>query len=349
MEKLMIQPINKLLAMGFDEASFALVTGLKQLQKTPHYTTDRTRLNKLMAMSQASPNQLFPAPSLPDVKQYQQPLPWSLKLLSQSYEMKHLTFHSAKPLGLPNNDTAHAYYLYRPGYEQAPTLFYMHGWMAYSPTLWLRPPLSWAVPLGMNVFFLEQPFHMHRCPPGTQSGQMSLSGDLLMGLESIQQSVSDVRAGLLWLQAHGIKEVALLGRSLGGLVAATTLTVESGFSCAILDIPAVSPHSAIWRSNYTRLVRAELIQQGFDEQETAAFFEIIRPGRFQPALDHRRILLIEAIADRACFPDETERFAQEWNLTTVHINTGHLSVMLSRQAKRSAHDFLNYWLKSSLA
>lgn len=336
--------ISEMFGVGFDEASFALVTGLMRFQKSSQYTTDRTHLERLLARADYTPQELFPTPPRPVVTERSIPVPWQLKPLAQKYQMKHLTFPSAQPLGQPNNDTVHAYYLYRPGFEQAPTIFYLHGWMAYNPALWLRPPLNWAEPLGMNVFMMEQPFHMHRCPPGTQSGQLSLSGDLLMGMLSVQQSVSDTRAALTWLQSQGIDKIALLGRSLGGLVAASTLTVEPDFTCAILDIPAVSPHSSIWRSNYTRQIRSDLRRQGFDEQETAAFFEMVRPGRFRPTLDPKRILLIEATADRACFPDETERFAQEWNLPIVRIPLGHMSVMLSREAKRAAQNFLVKWL-----
>lgn len=336
--------LTKLFAVGFDEASFALVTGLRRFQKIPHYTTDRERLQTLLELSESNAEELFPRPPTPVATEEDAPVPWQVKPWGQPYRMKHITFPSAQPLGFENNDTVHAYYLYRPGLEQGPTLYYLHGWMAPSPAMWLRPPLSVAEPLGLNVFFLEQPFHMHRCPPGTQSGQLSINGDLLMGIQGMQQSVSDVRSGLAWLKAQGVEKVALLGRSMGGLVAASTLTIEAGFTCALLDIPAVSPHSTIWRSNYTRLIRAELESQGFDEQETAAFFDVVRPGRFHPAVASERILLIEATADRACFPDETERFAQEWKLPIVRVGTGHMSIILSRRATRSAQDFLSRWL-----
>ncbi len=340
-------PISKLFAAGFDEASFALVTGLKQLQKKPQqFVTNRGNLEMLREMMQHGPEEFFVKPPNPQVQEEMVVRPWQISPYGQEYQVKHVTFPSAVSLGYENNDTVHGYFLYRPGYEQAPTLFYLHGWMAYSYGLWLRGPLSWAEALGLNVFFMEQPFHMRRCPPGSQSGEMSLSGDLMMGMAGVQQAVSDTRASLAWLKMQGVEQVGLLGRSMGGLVAASSLTVETEFDCAILDIPAVSPQNTIWRSSYTRLVREELRQQGFDEQETAAFFEVVRPGRFQPTIDPERILLIEATADRACFPDETERFAQEWKLPTVRINTGHMSIMLSRQARRSALEFLGRWLNT---
>jgi dienelactone hydrolase len=339
---------TELFGRGFDEASFALITSMKRFQKSPQYVTDRQSLENLLTKAEATPQELFAAPPVPVVEEGEMAVPWQVLPLGRQYRMKHISFASAHPSGQPNNDIVHGYYLYREGNEQGPTLFYLHGWMAYSMALWLRPPLGWAEPLGLNVFFLEQPYHMRRCPPGTQSGQLSLNGDLLMGMVTIQQSVSDVRSALYWLQQkQGVKQVGLLGRSMGGLVAATTLAAEPGFDCAILDIPAVSPHSAIWRSSYTRLVRAELEQQGFDEEETAEFFEVVRPGRFRPAIDPERILLIEATADRACFPDETERFAQEWGVNLVRVPFGHMSIMFSRQAKRSAMSFLQKWLDIS--
>ena len=337
---------SELLGSGFDETAFAFVTNLKRFQKssTP-YITDRAYLEGLDAMRDCSPQQLFPTPPLPSVSERAIARPWQLSPYGLQYRVKHLTFPSAHPLGQVNNDTVHAYYLYRPGHEQGPTLFYLHGWMAYNPGLWLRPPFSWAEPLGLNIFFMEQPFHMHRSPPGTSSGELSLNGDLMLGLEGVRQAVSDVRASLAWLKtSQGVEKVGLLGRSLGGLVAASTLTVEPGFECAVLDIPAVSPHSSIWRSSYTRFMRAELRKQGLDEQQTAAQFEILRPGRFKPVLEPERIMLIEATADRACFPEETERFAQEWGLTTVKIGFGHMSVILSRQSKRAGREFLARWL-----
>ncbi len=339
--------ITRVFGAGFDEASFAIVNGLMRFQKTSAFLTDRNRLQQVQNLREQSAVELFAAPPRPtEIKSENFPLPWQVAPYGVGYKAEYISFPSAIKLDVPNNDTVYGYYIYRPGHETAPTLFYLHGWMAYSPAMWLRPPLSLAQPLGLNVFFLEQPFHMHRTPPGTSSGQLSVSGDLLMALNGVQQAVSDVRAGLQWLKdAQGVEKVALLGRSMGGLVAATTLTVEASFACAILDIPAVSPHSSIWRSNYTRSVRSELLKQGLSPEETMAAFEALRPGRFPPTLDSKRILLIEATADRACFPEDTERFAHEWNLPIVRVEFGHMSVILSRQARFASLEFLRHWLK----
>ncbi len=331
---------TELFGKSFDEASFALINSFNNRQNQPDFLTDREGLNRFLELANSQPQDLFAPQPFPVVRQTPLPNPWQINPLGKDYRFIQLNFPSGKPLGYPANDRVQAYYFYRPGFEKGPVLFYLHGWMAASPEWWFRVPLNWAEPLGMNVFFLELPFHMHRAPPGTFSGQLSLSGNLVEGIQGVQQAVSDVRASLAWLKSRGVNWAALAGRSMGGLVAASTLTVEAGFNCAILDIPAVSPHGSIWHSNYTRRVRENLLNQGLSEEGTEELFKIMRPGRFKPRLSPENILLIEATADRACFPQETEVFAREWNLDIVKVPFGHMSIIFSRQAKKSALAFL---------
>ncbi len=332
---------------GLDDAVFTLSTFMWELKRKPPYLSDTTELARLQtAPIRLEPQALFVPPPSPVVQLTPTRLPrmaTQLGGLSRHYQAYNLSYDSAIQTGYPANNMARAIYLERKGAENGPTVIYLHGWMEFEAGLSLRLPLSWAGPLGLNILALHLPFHFERTPPGKLSGELSITGNLPLGIMGMQQAVSDVRQALYWLKQRGSK-VALIGKSLGGLIGAMTLAVEDGFEAGILVVPATSTRASIWQSRYTRLVRRDLAQQGLDEEATARLLEVIRPGRYQPAIDPQRILVFKANADRVCFPTDTDLFAEQWGVPMLEVPSGHLTAPFVPRTRRASQQHLQRFL-----
>jgi len=330
----------------FDEVNFAVMTGLMQVQRRNlrQQSSDLEKLQRLAELAKLPPDKLFLAPPLPEVKRTAVNRPPQLAGVGRNYRLERLTFPSVFESGKPNNDMVAGWWAYRPGRETAPTIIYAHGWMAYDPGMWLRMPLSWAAPLGYNVLMLELPYHMSRTPPGTRSGELSITADLPGAVVTAQQGVSDIRQVVKWLRAQGVEKIGLLGKSLGGLMSSLTVVAEPELDCAVLLIPAVDAGASLWHSTYTRLVRYDLARQGIDEAMTSQALGAMNPTRQRPAIDPHRVLIIVATADRACPPAETEKLAAAWKAPLERIPLGHLSAGFTSQARDYSRLFFAKWL-----
>jgi pimeloyl-ACP methyl ester carboxylesterase len=330
-----------------DDLLFAFSTSLWQLKKKPTYLSDTAQLAQLHQQQPGlAPDQLFLPPSLPVVTLQSIRLPVLARqfgAIGRQYRAFHLEYPSAVSTGYAANDVVRAIYLEHIGAENSPAVIYLHGWMEFEPGLSLRLPLSWFGAMGLNILALHLPFHFERTPPDKLSGELSITGNLPLALKGLQQAISDVRQALYWLKQRNCP-VALLGKSLGGLVGAMTLAVEPGFEAGALVVPATSTRSTIWHSRYTRLIRRDLTRQGLDEETTSQLLEVVRPGHYQPSIDPRRILVLKAKADRVCFPFDTDHFVQQWGANLVEIPTGHLTATFAPQARRAVHDHLQRYL-----
>ncbi len=331
---------------SFDEVSFCLISTWRGWQRCTPHLSDAAEMLALSELTQAEPAQLFVPPPLPDVSIQNQKMPTVLRPLARNYRYTHLTFPSAVTTGNAVNDMVHAHHLYRPDHKNGPTLLYLHGWHNFDAALSLFTPLQLVATLGFNLVMLELPHHIGRTEAGTYSGELSLTANLPATLTTIQQAVSDTRAMAGWLRARGIERLALEGQSLGGLVAALTLTVETAFDCAVLFVPAIEPRTSLWHSTYTRTLRRELLRQGLDEAATGVLLEGLRPARSQPLLDPQRILVVAATGDRVAFRPDVENFAHAWRANFAAIEWGHLSSHRLRSSFRLIRPFLVRWLET---
>ena len=335
---------------NLDEAFFNFSNFWMERSGRPPYMSDKTELDRLSELPWTPDKleELFPRPPLPEIKPVERN---SLSLALQAgpqlrnYRVFNLEYPSTISTGYPQNDTVRGIYLERPGHENAPVIIYLHGWMEFETGLALRLPLNWAGPLGFNILALHLPFHFERTPPGTISGEMAITGNLPLAIKGMCQAVSDIRQVVAWLKAkQPDRPTGLIGKSLGGLVGALVLATEPGLAAGILAVPATGAKTSIWQSSYTTLLRRDLGRQGLDEEATARLLELMRPGRYRPAIDPQRILVLKANADRVCSPQETDAFTTEWGTRTVALPTGHLTATFHPRARRVAQEHLRRYL-----
>jgi acetyl esterase/lipase len=329
----------------YDEVGFRAATRLLQLRRPKPHLSDKQALENLLTLSEtADKAQVFPTPPVPEVKIEPAKKPYTILGIGNDYLMDKLEWHSAYPLGYPENDKVTAWWCFKPDHETAPTIVYCHGWMSPDKGLSLRLPLNWAEGIGANVLFIEMPFHMNRTPKGTYNGELSISGDLPSIVEGARQAVTDVRSGVHWLLSRGVERIALIGKSMGGNVASLTTAAESHLACSVLIVPAVGATKSLWYSSYATLVREELISQNIDEALTDKYLRLTNPNSYQPAIDPEHVLVISATADRACFYPDVEAFAKNWGTEFTSVPYGHFSAVLTNYAKSCSQTFMKKFL-----
>ena len=338
-------------ALGnLDEAFFSFSSYLVEKSGKPPYLSDKDELDRLN--EKLGPveklEELFPGPPYPNLKMTPRQ-PHTLLLQSgpqlRHYRVYNVEYPSAVATGFTRNDRVYGFYLERPAQETAPAVAYLHAWMEFEAGFSLRLPLTWAGPLGYNILALHLPFHFERTPPGKLSGELAMTGNLPLAVKAMGQAVSDVRQAINWLRTQQPERpIGLIGKSLGGLVGAMVLASEPNLDAGVLAVPATGAKSSIWQSTYTSLIRRDLDRQGLDEAATSRLLEVIRPGRYQPAIEARRILVLKANADRGCFPDDTDNFAREWGTPLVALPTGHLTATFHPRARQVAQAHLEQFL-----
>ncbi|MFC7046519.1 hypothetical protein ACFQH6_14905 [Halobacteriaceae archaeon GCM10025711] len=165
---------------------------------------------------------------------------------------RSFAFPSPVQTAHPENDEVRGVRWHGDGHESASTAIIMnHG--AFAPDFTAERLLS--VPLlrrDVHVFGMAAPYHMGRAPADSEySGQYLLSGDVPRFVDGMIQAVADVRALVATLRDEGYDDVYLFGISLGGNVAAQSLTMAD-VDGGVLAIPAVDFFEIIRRAPIAR-------------------------------------------------------------------------------------------------
>ena len=236
---------------------------------------------------------------------------------------EHLTFeslyepHPEEPgrerwLSYEGNRTAHAWVLRHPGGPR-PWVVCVHGIRMGSPRgdLGLFRPEYLHHRLGLNLLFPVLPIHGPR-RVGPVSGDRILSGDVMDTLHAGSQAVWDIRRLLAWLRVlEGAPNVAVLGHSLGGYVAALLSCLESEIDAVVVGNPAVDPSRLFW-SNALSLATRYLKTAGVREDEMALLLRAVSPLAMQPLVERERRAIFAGVADRVVPAIEANDLWRHW-------------------------------------
>ncbi|WP_458207952.1 alpha/beta fold hydrolase [Haladaptatus sp. NG-SE-30] len=205
----------------------------------------------------------------------------------------------------------------------------LHG--AFAPDFTAERFLS--VPLlrrDIHLFAPATPYHMERAPPESKySGQYLLSGDVPRFIEGMIQAVADIRTLVATLREEGYDPIYLFGISLGGNIAAQTVTMTN-VDGAVLAIPAVDLFETIERAPIAKGIRREAIRAGFEESDIRAAIRPITPRLLGPPVpDSSDIHVIYGQWDRQAPADAIEELLAEWSgVSSTRYPAGHRTMGL---------------------
>ncbi len=192
---------------------------------------------------------------------------------------------------------------------------------------------------GFDAWLLVPPHHLERALPGERSGEGFVSADLGSFRRALQQTVLEVRLCSAIAAARG--EVAIVGLSLGGLVAAWAATGPERVDAAALVAPPADL-AAVFRGTPIGARYARLAERAGAPipapEELEARLRLLSPlGRSPTA---RRLLVAGGTRDVIALSG-AEALATAWGLPLRSYARGHLTLLFACGAlRRDVRDFL---------
>lgn len=197
---------------------------------------------------------------------------------------------------------------------------------------------------GLSFALMHPPYHMARTPPGFTSGALMFSGDVFTAGQGFVQSTWDAKAAVSWALTH-VPRVGYWGASMGGVMGLLLAAREPRLHCCIPMIPAADMVGPLFQSTLCRVLREDLVAAGGTAADLHALMAPLDPFTNPPVIARDRLLLIESLYDRVCFPEDLERLWQAWDCPPIlRYPQGHLSIFQSRECMRDMLNFLQTYL-----
>jgi dienelactone hydrolase len=237
-----------------------------------------------------------------------------------------------------NNRAAFDFFPCREGWT-APTMLLAHGLMSVSDIGYRR----WARRLnarGWNAVFVHLPYHYSRRLPRHFHGELCITGDLLRNANGLRQSVVECRVVLQQLQRKGGQLFGGWGTSYGGWIMALLGCFEPLLQRLVLVEPILNVDNAIWKAPSSIALRAALRKVGLTPEDTAESMRLVCPGKLQPQLPGRHMIMIAGAYDRVAPPADIEELARRWdNAHFACFPQGHVGYTLMPESFRMAQEF----------
>ncbi|MCS7064850.1 MAG: S9 family peptidase, partial [Fimbriimonadales bacterium] len=244
----------------------------------------------------------------------------------EGYVEYRLEFPSAFVSPYPANNRVHARWLLPQTPSRLPVVVLLHSLGIQQPTLEMALARE-LLRHRIAVLLLTLPYHMERTPPGFDSGDLILQGDVSLLRSALLQAVWDVRRALDWLARQpevDSTRVALVGISLGAIMGATALGVEPRLHSAVLILGGVDLAHILWHSILAIRARIRLREQGYTLQRLREAIADVEPMyRLTPALGEKTFV-IGARFDIVVPTEDTEKLIRALgNPRVFWLNTGH--------------------------
>jgi pimeloyl-ACP methyl ester carboxylesterase len=260
-----------------------------------------------------------------------------------------IEFPTLHPLPYPETNLAVGH-LYAPaGRSAAPLVVLSHGWAHRSRRGIARLYVLPFVRRGYRVLLMAHPLHFERTPGGSYSGELMVSGDAALTVEAFRQAVADTGAAVNAVLAAERTPWGAFGYSLGGYVAGLLGCVRDDAAFLVLAGCGDSVISPILDTRLGRNVREDLAGCGMlDRTLLGTMWGTISPGRWKPALERDRILIVAGLHDRIMVPSSVRRLHEAWGRPEIRwLRRGHYTLLATPGALfREALPFLEQRTRS---
>jgi pimeloyl-ACP methyl ester carboxylesterase len=192
---------------------------------------------------------------------------------------------------------------------------------------------------GAHTVRIDLPFHLRRRVPGKDSGAEFFSIDLDRMRAVVRQSVEDVAALVAWTRREVTPHVAVMGVSLGGLVA-TLLAALVDLDVLVAVAPLVDPaESFTERPPGVIQRRMGMLGDGVDfwgrdpvtaRRTIAAGLAPVTPRNLDPRTPGDRITIVRPVHDLIVGPGPMAQLAELWGAELWDYPHGHITVMNAR-------------------
>jgi pimeloyl-ACP methyl ester carboxylesterase len=245
------------------------------------------------------------------------------------------------------NRTVHTWVSRAPGRPSDTWLVCAHGLgMGTSPTVDLRAFRAGALARrGINVAVPVLPLHGPRAS-GRVHGEDFMTIDMVDSLHGVAHATWDMRRVIRWLRdQHGAQQVAVIGYSLGGLVASIVSSLESDLACVIAGIPVVDlPY--LFRRHATPGIARMASAHGALGPEADDIHRVVSPLAMECRVPFDRRYVFAGLADRMSTFGQARRLWLHWGRPAFATYAGgHVGFYWSGAVKR----FVDHALTQSLS
>lgn len=219
--------------------------------------------------------------------------------------------------------------------RRAPVVILLHFWGASDG----RVEQSFAEELnrrGIGAVLMALPYHLGRTPAGFRSGELAVRPDVRSLVETMTQSVLDVRRTIDWIQTRpefDPQKIGISGTSLGGIVASLAFNIDPRLQTASFMLAGVDLAKILWNSSRVVSQRETLRRQGYTEDRLRLELAEIEPTRYASPREDRRTYVIAARFDTIIPKQSTESLiAMLQSPEVLWLDTGHVGGFLVERA-----------------
>ncbi|HEY8676700.1 MAG TPA: alpha/beta fold hydrolase [Candidatus Dormibacteraeota bacterium] len=220
----------------------------------------------------------------------------------------------------------------------APMILIVHGYAVPFP-LWDALQARGLRARGAHTMQIDLPFHLRRRVPGRSSGDGFFGTDPARIRATVRQSVEDAAALVSWARRHVTPTVAVMGVSLGGLIA-SLLAAQVRLDSVVAVAPLCDPPATFLENMPRNLARRLGISPtsggawGEDRSEARAMLDAalapLVPRNLVPRTRPADITLVRPELDLIVGPQPIADLAASWGAELWDYPHGHITVMSAR-------------------
>lgn len=181
--------------------------------------------------------------------------------------------------------------------------------------------------MGFNLLFPILSCHGPRAL-NFRSGDGFFTGDVLMTLNAISQSVCDIRSWVAWLRCQTGISPSLFGISLGGYHAAVVASLERDIPRIVLGVPLVEPADTIW-SHAPFSWTTKAMKSGLTKERVNEIWSLTSPLKLPPP-DMTRKRIFAANKDLIIEGNQVQLMLEHWKDSRLKLyDTGHVTFRMA--------------------
>jgi len=204
--------------------------------------------------------------------------------------------------------------------------------------------------MGFKVFIMPHAYQFERSPKGVRSGSYTISTDLVRTRNAFIQTVQDARRAATWLlRDEGVKNLAVMGISLGGIMSSLVYSIDKRFKAASLILGGGDLGGLMFRSKETRRIKREAARQKATVAQVRHALRAIEPLTWAEKSRGAGVFMINGTKDTSVLPENAKALASAYGIRPYWIPTGHYDgfTYILRMLRKSASHMQKQFAEAS--